>query len=94
MTMVIFKRTGTAKSIRAKVKSADATLDAKLVFDENGRAEKDLPAGSYGLGCVATGKAGSTYKVEVTSPPASRCAVRDTIPSSGFDFGAEPFQVF
>lgn len=94
MPIITIRKSGTAKSIRGKIENSSGSIDKKLQFDQNGQVRVDVPTGKYFLGVVVTGKSGSTYKLEVTDPPASRCDVEGVVPASGFDFGAVKFQVF
>jgi len=93
MPTITIRRSGNAQSIRARIRNESRTLEKKVKFDQNGQARVDLPVGRYRLGCSASGKIGATYKVEVTSPPESVCAVEDDIGGAGFDFGAVKFRV-
>ncbi len=94
MAMVTIRKSGTAKSIQGRIRNEAGTFERKLTFDVNGQARIELPPDRYLLGCVVKGKAGSTYKLAVTAPAASRCDVSGTIGQSGLDFGVAEFEVF
>ena len=93
MALVTFKRSGTAKSIRGSVRPESGGDTRKLNFDQNGVAKMELDPDTYILGCIASGKKDDTFKIAITSPPASRADVHGTLPQSGFDFGAVEFDV-
>lgn len=94
MATVTIRKSGTAKSIQGRVRNEAKTFERKLTFDANGQAQIDLPQDRYLLGCVVKSKSGTTYRLAVTAPAASRCDVNGTVGQSGMDFGVAEFEVF